>query len=139
MRQITAEEECPKAPASLLLAEALNPTSLRQGRTVMRRGCAVQVNGSGIRAWWIRHHYWSIATCMLVLTLPVDSPKVQLFVKKWVWWSCWQVCTCIPACHTALAVRVDLAIRYTKTWNYIALLGEQEVMHSCQGNVYCRE
>ena len=61
----------------------------------------VQVNGSGIRAWWIRHHYWSIATCMLVLTLPVDSPKVQLFVKKWVWWSCWQVCLRNPftSCH----------------------------------------
>lgn len=66
----------------------LKPTvgSLRQ----QSRGC-LQVNGSGIRAWWIRHHYWSIATCMLVLTLPVDSLSVQIFVKKWVWWSCWQV------------------------------------------------
>ena len=50
-----------------------------------------QVNGSSIRAWWIRHHYWSIATCMIVLTLPVDSPAVQMFVKKWIWWCCWQV------------------------------------------------
>jgi len=33
---------------------------------------------------------------MLVLTLPVDSPNVQLFVKKWVWWSCWQVRTPPP-------------------------------------------
>jgi len=49
-----------------------------------------QVNGSSIRPWWIHHHYWSIATCMILLTLPVDSPAVQVCVKKFLWWSAFQ-------------------------------------------------
>ena len=34
----------------------------------------LMVNGSNIRPWWIRHHYWSIFTCFLFLTIPIDSP-----------------------------------------------------------------
>lgn len=34
----------------------------------------LQVNGSNIRPWWIQHHYWSIFTCFLFLTIPIDSP-----------------------------------------------------------------
>ena len=49
-----------------------------------------QVNGSSIRPWWIHHHYWSIATCMILLTLPVNSPAVQVCVKKFLWWSAFQ-------------------------------------------------
>ncbi|KAL3148472.1 hypothetical protein ABBQ38_013917 [Trebouxia sp. C0009 RCD-2024] len=50
----------------------------------------LKVNGSSIRPWWIHHHYWSIATCMILLTLPVDSPAVQVCVKKELWWSAFQ-------------------------------------------------
>lgn len=50
----------------------------------------LKVNGSSIRPWWIHHHYWSIATCMILLTLPVDSPAVQVCVKKFLWWSAFQ-------------------------------------------------
>ena len=51
---------------------------------------SLQVNGSSIRPWWIHHHYWSILTCLILLTLPVDSPAVQVFVKKFLWWSGFQ-------------------------------------------------
>ncbi len=39
---------------------------------------------------WIHHHYWGIGTCMLLLTLPVDSPAVQFCVNKFLWWAWWQ-------------------------------------------------
>lgn len=50
-----------------------------------------QVNGSSIRSWWIHHHYWSMATCLIILTLPVDSRAYQEFLKSFLWWSCYQV------------------------------------------------
>jgi len=49
-----------------------------------------QVNGSNIRPWWIHHHYWAMVTTALVLALPVDSAAVQAFVRKLLWWSCFQ-------------------------------------------------
>ncbi len=49
-----------------------------------------QVNGSRIRAWWIRHHYIAILTVALLLMLPVDSPAVQFSVNKFLWWAWWQ-------------------------------------------------
>lgn len=49
-----------------------------------------QVNGSNIRPWWIHHHYWAMVTTTLVLALPVDSAAVQAFVRKFLWWSCFQ-------------------------------------------------
>ena len=45
------------------------------------------LNGSAIRPWWIAHHYWSAAAALLVLALPVDSPAVQVYVVKLLWWS----------------------------------------------------
>jgi hypothetical protein len=51
----------------------------------------VQVNGSSIRPWWIHHHYWAAITMALLLTLPVDSSAVQAFVRKFLWWSTFQV------------------------------------------------
>ncbi len=48
-----------------------------------------QVNGSRIRSWWIQHHYWSIATCLILLVLPVDSPAVQFCINKFLWWAWW--------------------------------------------------
>ncbi len=45
------------------------------------------LNGSAIRPWWIAHHYWSAAAAALVLSLPVDSPAVQVYCVKLLWWS----------------------------------------------------
>ena len=45
------------------------------------------LNGSNIRSWWIRHHYLSALTCIIVLTLPVDSAQLQHFVKGWLQWT----------------------------------------------------
>ena len=45
------------------------------------------LNGSAIRPWWIAHHYWSAAAALLVLSLPVDSPAVQVYVVKLLWWT----------------------------------------------------
>mmetsp|Transcript_6251 Transcript_6251/g.17948 ORF Transcript_6251/g.17948 Transcript_6251/m.17948 type:complete len:389 (+) Transcript_6251:300-1466(+) len=54
------------------------------------RESVLKVNGSRIRSWWIQHHYWGIATCMILLMLPVDSPAVQFCVNKFLWWAWWQ-------------------------------------------------
>ena len=50
-----------------------------------------QVNGSSIRPWWIHHHYWAMITMALLLTMPVDSRAVQSFVRRFLWWSTFQV------------------------------------------------
>lgn len=54
------------------------------------RESVLKVNGSRIRSWWIEHHYWSIATCAILLLLPVDSASVQFCVNKFLWWAWWQ-------------------------------------------------
>lgn len=54
-------------------------------------GLMLQVNGSSIKPWWIHHHYWAMITMALLLTLPVDSRAVQAFVRKFLWWSTFQV------------------------------------------------
>jgi len=36
---------------------------------------------------WIHHHYWSIGTSMLMLSLPVDSPSVARSVQTFLWWA----------------------------------------------------
>ncbi|PSC69322.1 transmembrane 120-like protein isoform B [Micractinium conductrix] len=51
------------------------------------RESVLKVNGSHIRPWWIHHHYWSVATCMLMLSLPVDSPSVVRSVHTFLWWA----------------------------------------------------
>jgi TMPIT-like protein len=45
------------------------------------------LNGSNIRPWWIWHHYLSALTCIIVLTLPVDSTTLQQFMKGWLQWT----------------------------------------------------
>jgi TMPIT-like protein len=45
------------------------------------------LNGSNIRSWWIWHHYLSALTCIIVLTLPVDSPTLQRFMSGWLQWT----------------------------------------------------
>ncbi|KAL4449473.1 hypothetical protein ABPG77_007117 [Micractinium sp. CCAP 211/92] len=51
------------------------------------RESVLKVNGSHIRPWWIHHHYWSIGTSMLMLSLPVDSPSVARSVQTFLWWA----------------------------------------------------
>ncbi|EFN59747.1 hypothetical protein CHLNCDRAFT_59538 [Chlorella variabilis] len=51
------------------------------------RESVLKVNGSHIRPWWIHHHYWSISTAMLMLSLPVDSPSVARSVHTFLWWA----------------------------------------------------
>ena len=48
------------------------------------------VNGSNIRSWWIAHHYLSMLTCLLLLSLPVDSPAFTMFCGKLLRWSAFQ-------------------------------------------------
>ncbi|KAK9798540.1 hypothetical protein WJX73_001107 [Symbiochloris irregularis] len=50
----------------------------------------LKVNGSSIRDWWIHHHYWAIGTCLIILTLPVDSTAYQEFLRSFLWWSAYQ-------------------------------------------------
>ena len=64
---------------------------MHSGRNINYQIMALpQVNGSNIRPWWIHHHYWAMVTTTLVLALPVDSAAVQAFVRKFLWWSCFQ-------------------------------------------------
>ena len=44
-------------------------------------------NGSSIRRWWISHHAWSAGTAALVLSLPIDSPAVRVFLTRLLRWS----------------------------------------------------
>lgn len=48
------------------------------------------VNGSNIRGWWIVHHYISIVTCLILLSLPVDSPAFTTFCGSFLKWSALQ-------------------------------------------------
>eukprot|EP00210_Caulerpa_lentillifera_P005642 g5395.t1 len=48
------------------------------------------VNGSNIRSWWITHHYLSTLTCLLMLSLPIDSPAFTVFCQRFLRWSALQ-------------------------------------------------
>jgi len=48
---------------------------------------ALRVNGSSIRGWWIRHHYYSIALMLAVMTMPGSSPAAAAFTERYLWWS----------------------------------------------------
>ena len=54
------------------------------------RESVLKVNGSRIRPWWIQHHYWSMATCVLMLSLPIDSPTVVGACQLFLWWAMMQ-------------------------------------------------
>ena len=54
------------------------------------RESVLKVNGSHIRPWWIHHHYWSMATCVLMLSLPVDSPAFVRAITLFLWWAMMQ-------------------------------------------------
>lgn len=51
------------------------------------RESVLKVNGSHIRPWWIHHHYWAMATCVLMLSLPVDSPAFVRAITLFLWWA----------------------------------------------------
>ncbi len=48
------------------------------------------MNGSSIRSWWIQHHYWSAATVLLLLSLPINSPCEQPSILVHALPCCWQ-------------------------------------------------
>jgi hypothetical protein len=56
-------------------------TSLALRENVLR------VNGSSIRDWWIRHHYYAIALMLTVLTMPQDSRAAAAFTERFLWWA----------------------------------------------------
>lgn len=47
----------------------------------------LMVNGSHIKSWWIRHHYFSAASALMMLGLPVYSPAVWTFCQYFMAWS----------------------------------------------------
>lgn len=54
------------------------------------RESVLKVNGSHIRPWWIHHHYWAMSTCVLMLSLPVDSPAFVHAITIFLWWAMMQ-------------------------------------------------
>ncbi len=54
------------------------------------RESVLKINGSRIRPWWIQHHYWSMAACVLMLSLPIDSPAVVSACQLFLWWAMMQ-------------------------------------------------
>jgi hypothetical protein len=54
------------------------------------RESVLKLNGSHIRPWWIHHHYWAMATAVLMLSLPVDSPSFVRSVTMFLWWAMMQ-------------------------------------------------
>lgn len=54
------------------------------------RESVLKVNGSHIRPWWIHHHYWAMATVVLMLSLPVDSPSFVRAITMFLWWAMMQ-------------------------------------------------
>eukprot|EP00899_Mesostigma_viride_P009006 jgi/Mesvir1/18106/Mv09403-RA.1 len=50
-------------------------------------------NGSNIRKWWIVHHYCSIATALVVLTVQIDGDNCehkQRLVRRFLYWTLMQ-------------------------------------------------
>lgn len=83
-------------PASRLLRSPAAHPSLRCWllwfyTCLALRENVLRVNGSNIRKWWIRHHYYSVGLALTVLTMPFDSPACQAFVVRFL------VCAVIQA------------------------------------------
>lgn len=86
------------------------------------RESVLKCNGSSIRPWWIHHHYWSIATCMLMLSLPVDSPSFVRAVRMFLTWANMQ------------AVVIVLQNRYQRRRMYTRIaLGKNSAMDVIAG------
>ena len=56
-------------------------------RRLIRRPALPPPSPYSNRRRWIHHHYWSIGTAMLMLSLPVDSPSVARSVQTFLWWA----------------------------------------------------
>ena len=86
------------------------------------RESVLKVNGSHIRPWWIHHHYWAMATCVLMLSLPVDSPAFVRAITLFMWWAMMQ------------AVVIVLQNRYQRRRMYTRIaLGKNSAMDVVSG------
>ena len=86
------------------------------------RESVLKVNGSHIRPWWIHHHYWAMATCVLMLSLPVDSPSFVRSITLFLWWAAMQ------------AVVIVLQNRYQRRRMYTRIaLGKNSAMDVVSG------
>lgn len=53
----------------------------------------LRVNGSAIRSWWVRHHYYSVGLMLSALTLPTEasgapfSPAAGAFTGRYLLWA----------------------------------------------------
>jgi hypothetical protein len=86
------------------------------------RESVLKCNGSLIKPWWIHHHYWSIGTCILMLSLPVDSPSFVKANRMFLNWACLQ------------AVVIILQNRYQRRRMYTRIaLGKNSAMDVVAG------
>ena len=86
------------------------------------RESVLKVNGSHIRPWWIHHHYWSMGMCVLMLSLPVDSPAFVRAITLFLWWAMMQ------------SVVIVLQNRYQRRRMYTRIaLGKNSAMDVVRG------
>lgn len=52
----------------------------------------LRVNGSAIRTWWIRHHYYSLGMALAALTWPSGGAVWAHFMGHYLWWAAAQGC-----------------------------------------------
>lgn len=92
------------------------------------RESVLMVNGSHIRPWWIHHHYWSVATSALMLSLPVDSPAFVRAVTVFVWWAMLQAAVIIVQ-NRYQRRRMYTRIAMGKTCSLDVVCGESSGAH----------
>jgi hypothetical protein len=59
----------------------------------------LMMNGSHIKGWWIKHHYFSSACALLMLGLPVYSPAVFFLCQRFMAWSSMQAAVMMVQNH----------------------------------------
>ncbi|KAG1676071.1 hypothetical protein FOA52_014936 [Chlamydomonas sp. UWO 241] len=59
----------------------------------------LMMNGSHIKGWWIRHHYFSSACTLIMLGLPVYSPAVFFLCQRFMAWSSMQAAVMMVQNH----------------------------------------
>mmetsp|Transcript_22238 Transcript_22238/g.61713 ORF Transcript_22238/g.61713 Transcript_22238/m.61713 type:complete len:389 (-) Transcript_22238:105-1271(-) len=77
-------------PAIMCAVHALLVWMVYAYTALALRENVLKLNGSDIRPWWIHHHYWSIISTILLLSLPVDSQAVNAFLGRFLFWLCCQ-------------------------------------------------
>ena len=80
------------------------------------------MNGSNIRPWWIWHHYLSALTCLIWLSLPVDSPLLQQCMRGWLAWSVLQGVLMIFQNMCARCLRLLIAMAVAPAGRALLLL-----------------